>query len=425
MIDISVSDKHMKPQVIHTDQFENGVHVIRFTIADYMQNDVDLRKFEPYVVTSINGEMDVTYLTPPTQSGRSLSFTWSLSSHTLKNPGVIQYQLVLSKSAEDGNVVWNSYKGVIVNRLAINADDHMSANYPTLMKQWLDLMHTLSGAFGAPITYMLPGDSIPVEERLENRVYYQWLDTYNSRATCATGTVKLGKRPYADSGLYINNTHICVDTTEDEVYVLDPKIWVDAINNADCGVIATDISVGDDILLLISAKNSGASGNDIGLKLDVAVYGKGKGIVNPSGGDKSGETLAGGSDSTVGVSYPRGRFEDAHGNILHYGYTLEDFNYTKGSVQEQIDSLRSLIVEKSMVPDCSATISVTSPYTASSNGYVVSSGGNSTQLSHKVNGNSINSDVSGGSGGVWIITPVAKNDVIEFGGGSHKFIPCK
>lgn len=315
MIDISVSDKHVKPQVIHTDQFENGVHMMRFTIADYMQNDVDLRKFKAYVVTSIKGVMDIAEV-PYTISGRSLILTWSLSSHTLKDPGVIQYQLRFSESEADGTSVWSSYKGVIINRIAIDAIDHMSANYPTLMKQWVDLMYTLSGAFGSSIKYMLPGESIPVEERLEDRVYYQWQDVPNTRATCASGTVNLGKRPYADSGLYINNTHICVDTTDDEVYVLDAGIWVDAVNNADCGVIATDISAGEDIILLISAKDSGASGNDIGLKLDVAVYGKAKGIGNPSGGHVSASTLSGGSDSTVGVDLPKGHFEDYNGNIL-------------------------------------------------------------------------------------------------------------
>lgn len=348
MVDISISDKQMKPAVVHTDQFADGV--LCFTLADYMQNDKDLRKFNAYVVTSIKGVTDITQV-PYTVSGRSLKITWSLNSYTLKDPGVIQYQIRFSQSEADGTAVWYSYKGVIINRLAINADDQVSANYPTLMKQWLDLMHTLAGEFGAPITYMLPGQSIPVEERLANRMYYQWLDTPNRPATCATGMVKLGKRPYADSGLYINNTHICVDTTNETAYVIDPAIWVNAINNADCGVVATDISDNSGIILLISAKEAGASGNSIGLNLDVATYGAGAGEVISDG-----EVIAmsGGYDSTVGVDNPRGRLEDSHGNTLHYSHLLEDFNFSKGTVQAQIDSLRN----NTMFPNWSAKVDV-------------------------------------------------------------------
>lgn len=364
MVDISISDKQMKPAVVHTDQFENGVHELCFTLADYRQNGVDLRDFNAYVVTSINGVTDITHV-PYTESGRSLKITWSLSSYTLREPGIIQYQIRFSQSEADGTAVWYSYKGVIINRLTINADDHVSANYPTLMKQWLDLMHTLSSEFGAPITYMLPGESIPVEERLSNRMYYQWIDTPNSAATCATAMVNLGKRPYADSGLYINNMHICVDTTNETAYVIDPGIWVNAINNADCGVVATDISSGDEIIILISAKEAGASGNSIGLNLDVATYGAGAGETNPSGGHVSGSTLEGGYDSTVGVDNPRGRLEDSQGNTLHYSHLLEDFNFSKGTVQKQIDDINT-----SIYPDYTTSTTLTEKVTwnAPSNG---------------------------------------------------------
>ena len=59
MVDITISHKQMKPGVIHTDQFENGVHVLRFTLGDYVQNNIDLRKFKAYVVTLLKGVPDV------------------------------------------------------------------------------------------------------------------------------------------------------------------------------------------------------------------------------------------------------------------------------------------------------------------------------------------------------------------------------
>lgn len=346
MVDISISDKQMKPAVIHTDQFADGV--LCFTLADYMQNDKDLRKFNAYVVTSINGTIDITQV-PYTVSGRSLKITWSLSSYTLKDSGVIQYQIRFSQSEADGTAVWYSYKGVIINRLSINADDHVSANYPTLLKQNQDLIHTLSGAFGSEIVYMPVGESIPVEERLAGRLYYQWLDTPTTAARCATGTVNLGERPLADSGLYINGAHIFVDNTSEEAYVLGASAWIDAIAAANCGVTASDISEGKDTILLISAKNAGEAGNNIGLELGLALYGAGANTTNPSGGRKSGSTLAGGSDIQTGVENPRGRFEDSNGNVLAYEAALAGFNIDLGTIQEQINA-------NAIIPDYSTAI---------------------------------------------------------------------
>lgn len=315
MVDITISHKQMKPGVIHTDQFENGVHVLRFTLGDYVQNNIDLRKFKAYVVTSLKGVPDVAEI-PYTINGRQLILTWSISAYTLREPGIIQFQIKFAQSEDDATGVWWSYKGVVINRVSLNADDYVSAQYPTLMKQWLDLMHTLSGVYGAPVEYMMPGASVPVDNRLEGRMYYQWLDVPNRRAMCATGTVNLGERPYADSGLYINKKHICVDTTNTLAYAIDAATWVDAVNAAECGVIATDISSGGDIILLLTASTPGAAGNAITMQLTDATYGGGAGVTNPSGGHVSGATLVGGADATTGVSKPTGRLEDANGNIL-------------------------------------------------------------------------------------------------------------
>lgn len=353
MVDITLSNKQMKPAVVHTDQFENGVHVLRFVLDNYMQNFIDLRNYRAYAVTSLNGVVDITEI-PYTVDGQKLLLTWSLSSYTLRNPGVIQYQIRFSESAEDGTGVWWSYKGNIINRVSINADDAVSANYPTLLKQNQDLIQTLSGAFGSEIIYMPVGESIPVEERLIGRLYYQWLETPTTRATCATGTVNLGERPYADSGLYINNVHVYVDDTSDSAFCIEPELWVDAINAANCGVTATDISTSDNVILLISAKNPGTAGNNIGLKLDVAAYGKGTGQVNPSGGRVSGSTLVGGADAVQGVLNPTGRFEDDNGNIL--GFIRDDGKFEViGGASSIIDV--NLDVAKVLVSDGEGKVS--------------------------------------------------------------------
>lgn len=100
---------------------------------------------------------------------------------------------------------------------------------------------------------------------------------------------------------------------------------------------------------------------------------------------------------------------------------LNMLNNIRTNIQTQIDNVSAT----SMVPNCSAAITPTNPYTAPSNGYAISSGGHDTALSHTVNDVHISGNVSGGSGSVWIMTPLAKGDVIEFGGGGHIFIPTK
>lgn len=174
MVDITISNKQMKPAVIHTNQFEDGVHALRFTIEDYMQGTIDLRNFKAYAVTSLKGHMDITEI-PYTVSGRTMTLTWNVTSWTLKDDGVIQYQIRFSESAEDGTAVWYSYKGILVNRLSIPVDDYVSANYPTLLKQWVDRMAQLSGVIegGESIFYMPVGQPIDVLSRVAGQLYYQ------------------------------------------------------------------------------------------------------------------------------------------------------------------------------------------------------------------------------------------------------------
>ena len=427
MVDITVSDKQMKPQVIHTDQFENGVNTIRFIIEDYMQGSTDLQKFKAYAVTSLNGEIDITEV-PYTVSGRVMTLTWALSAYTLRNPGVIQYQLRFSQSEADGTAVWSSYKGVIVNRLAINADDYISANYPTLLKENQDLIHTLSGAFGAEIVYMPVGEPIPVEERLAGRLYYQWLDTPTTTAKCATGTVNLGERPLADSGLYINGVHIFVDNTSEEAYVLGASAWIEAVAAANCGVTASDISEGKDTILLISAKNAGEAGNKIGLELGLALYGAGANTTNPSGGRVSGSTLVGGSDAVTGSDKPVGRFEDAHGNILGYDDTL-------ATKQELTDGLGTKVDKNSSwcAPDWSKVSTVTLPYTATSMGWIILQASTVFSSTIYINNVEVSSTyASAGSYGDSTSTQmlISSGDVVRIDNSnsaynSAKFVPCK
>lgn len=106
----------------------------------------------------------------------------------------------------------------------------------------------------------------------------------------ATGWLKLHYAPFCDIGLRVNGVHVF--TEEDNA---SPAVWADAINAADCGVIAAyDENSGK---IDIVATVAGAAGNNISLELGKALYGGGVGLgENPNSEEVSGPFLTGGSD---------------------------------------------------------------------------------------------------------------------------------
>jgi hypothetical protein len=229
--------------------------------------------------------------------------------------------------------------------------------------------------------------------------------------------VNLGERPLADSGLYINGAHIFVDNTSEEAYVLGASAWIEAIAAANCGVTASDISDSKDTILLISAKNAGEAGNNIGLELGLALYGVGANTTNPSGGHVSGSTLAGGSDIQTGVEYPRGRFEDSDGNIL-----------AKNTAKDYVDASSSWAA-----PDWSKVSEVELPYTATSMGWIILHA--STVFSSTIYINDIEVSSTAAAAGNYgdstsVQMLISSGDVVRINNSnsasnSAKFVPCK
>lgn len=307
------NNREIKPQKVATKQGEAQTTVLTFTRDSYKYDQIDLRNYKAYAITSINGEIDMTELTK-TVNGSQLILSWPLSARTLRHAGAIAYQISF-KADKDSPAVFNTYQAIIQNSASID-ESELVGDYPTIMKQWLDLINARSGDIPHKVVYMLPGNSIPVEERTAGTLYYQWEEVASTSALAATGKVNLGSSPYADSGLYINGKHIYVDNTSDTAYVLEPSLWVDAINAANCGVLATDDSTGDKVKILLTASTAGTAGNTIAYELGLAQYGAGAGKTNPSGGTTQGAYLTGGYDAQTGVEKPIGQFEDHFGNVL-------------------------------------------------------------------------------------------------------------
>lgn len=307
------NNREIRPQKIAVKQFEADTTVLTFTRESTKYDQIDLKNYKAYAITSINGEVDMTELTK-TVNGSQLVLAWPLSARTLLHAGAIAYQISF-KADKDSPAVFNTYQGIIQNSASID-ESEIVGDYPTIMKQWLDLINARSGATPHKVVYMLPGNPVPLSERTAGTLYYQWEEAAARTATAATGTVNLGSSPYADSGLYINGKHIYIDDTSDTMFVIDPALWVDAINDANCGVIASDITSGENVKILLTASTVGAVGNSITYELGLAQYGAGKGQINPSNGTIYGATLAGGSDAQAGIKQPIGQFEDHFGNVL-------------------------------------------------------------------------------------------------------------
>lgn len=479
-----LNNREIKPQKVATKQGEAETTILRFTRDSYKYDQTDLRNYKAYAVTCFNGEIDMTELTKEV-SGSKLVLTWSLSERVLRYAGAIVYQIVF-KGDKDSASVFSTYQGIIQNSESIDGDNYTSANYPTIMKQWLDLINARSGAVPHKVVYMLPGNTIPVVERTAGTLYYQWEEAPYMTASAATGTVNLGSSPYADSGLYINGKHVYVDNTNDTVYVIEPSVWVDAINTANCGVIASDVSNGDNVKILLTASSAGRSGNAISYELGLAQYGAGKGQINPSGGTTQGATLTNGYDAQTGVEKPIGQFEDHFGNVLartgaklipnaNLNELLEDGEYicsgsftkpitctycmlrvtdspstsriiqecyvvdlTDHTVRTFVRSIsgstfgawRELVSDKeladmSMVPDYDNVIAKPSQFTAPANGYAILTCLDGSSFSITSSGSDkVFSFNENSKGGVMI--PVAKGDVIKNQDqlGCH-FVPCK
>ena len=190
---INIANREINPRVINFFTFENQVTTLEFTLDNYIYDEVDLRNYKAYAVTSIKGSVDLTELEMNyDEVDDKLNLTWNVGDYTLTQEGAIVYQITFKQNEDDGedSAVWYSYKAIMINRGSVDADHKIVAEYPTIMKQWLDKMDdvyaTVTEAqdeiikyateFTNSIFYIDYDKTIPVEDRLDGRLYYQWTD---------------------------------------------------------------------------------------------------------------------------------------------------------------------------------------------------------------------------------------------------------
>lgn len=230
---LTLSDREIRPQVVNLFQYENLTTTLNITLDSYMHGEVDLRNYKAYAVTSQNGLIDMTELAMRyDEVNDELTLSWPLEEYSLRQEGAVLYQISFKETTAAGEVaegentaVFNSYKGIIINRGSVDGDNHITANYPTLLKQWLDrinamnsnlesnisdltdelnqditarseqlsksitdmqteltdLINGLAGSYDAGIIYIPYGETLTPEQRLEGRLYFQFTDAENTK----------------------------------------------------------------------------------------------------------------------------------------------------------------------------------------------------------------------------------------------------
>lgn len=189
--------RQISPAVVNLFQANNNVDSLEFQIENYQQDNVNLSTLDPYVIchgSEFVGGLDEVKLTSEVTEDGILRVYWDLTLMTLSSPQTISAQLVFKN---DDGAVWTSYKFVLFCNESLTADEEIVAQYPTILKQMekriddktdeavqgavediindaTEQINQMASAFDAAVVYIPYGENIPVEERVTNRLYYQY-----------------------------------------------------------------------------------------------------------------------------------------------------------------------------------------------------------------------------------------------------------
>lgn len=177
-------DNRLFPTVMNINQGQNKIETALYSMKDYVVNEVDLSTCDWYAVLIGVYGMDEIELTHEVDEG-VLKVRWDLNDYVTNIGQTLTYQIVAKNSDA---AVYYSNKGIILNSQSIHADEFIASNYPSIMKQWLDKMANLKAEataiqeeleeyaikFTNSIFYIDWDKTIPVEDRIDGRLYYQW-----------------------------------------------------------------------------------------------------------------------------------------------------------------------------------------------------------------------------------------------------------
>lgn len=197
------SARQIRPAVINTFQNNGNVDRLEFQMKDYNQDNVDLSTMDAYAIVYGSLGLDEIKLESEVTSDGVLKIYWDLNSYTLALGEKIFYQICFKS---EGSQVWTSYKGTIFCNESLTADEEIVAQYPTILKQMegrietrtdeaideftviaseqlnntVERVNELADNFDASVVYVPYGETIPIEDRLNNRLYYIYTDEEHS-----------------------------------------------------------------------------------------------------------------------------------------------------------------------------------------------------------------------------------------------------
>ena len=204
------NSRQIKPAVMNLFQNNNAVDSIEFQMENYVQDNVDLSTLDPYVIchgSQFVGGLDEVKLTSEVTADGILRVYWDITLMVLSSPQTISAQLVFKN---DEGAQWTSYKFIVFCNESLTADEEIVAKYPTILKQMetridtktdeatqgaveditnavsdqvnnaINTINQMAGDFDSGVIYIPYGENIPVEERLDSRLYYQYTNAENT-----------------------------------------------------------------------------------------------------------------------------------------------------------------------------------------------------------------------------------------------------
>ena len=234
--------RQIKPYVVNLFSNNNNVDKLEFTMENYNQDNVDLSTLDPYAIcygSEFLGGLDEVKLTSEVAEDGLLHIYWDLTLMSLTASQTITYQIVFKN--EDGQV-WTSHKAILFANESLTADEEIVAQYPTILKQMegrieiktdeaveavegavieitnnvsnevnnaLTQVNQMAESFDASVVYIPYGETIPVANRVSNRLYYQYTNYEHTKGRFedSNGTILIvdesGAATYAPIGAII------------------------------------------------------------------------------------------------------------------------------------------------------------------------------------------------------------------------------
>lgn len=146
-MNLVIENKLITPGVINLTQFTSGTDILTFELDDYNYEGLNFstNEYKAYAVAILpNGRiMDKVELTKAIADNK-LTLTWHVTDYTTQEDGTLTYQIIFENSQR--TVVWYSNNAIMFVNSSIDADENITANYPTLLQQWELRMEALEEA---------------------------------------------------------------------------------------------------------------------------------------------------------------------------------------------------------------------------------------------------------------------------------------